>query len=46
MARRLGFQAIVAGSVESGPRQVTLEPIGVHYVGEELDLSAGERPPS
>jgi phosphoribosylformylglycinamidine cyclo-ligase len=46
MARRLGFQALVAGSVEPGSRQVTVEPIGVHYVGDELDLSAAAQPPS
>jgi phosphoribosylformylglycinamidine cyclo-ligase len=46
LARGLGFQALLAGSVEPGPRQVIVEPIGVHYVDEELDLSAGEHPPS
>jgi phosphoribosylformylglycinamidine cyclo-ligase len=46
MACRLGLQALVAGSVEPGPRQVIVEPIGVHYVDAELDLSAGEQPPS
>ncbi|HXC45792.1 MAG TPA: AIR synthase related protein [Solirubrobacteraceae bacterium] len=46
MARRLGFQAVVAGSVEAGARQVILEPIGVRYVGDELDLSASAHPPS
>jgi phosphoribosylformylglycinamidine cyclo-ligase len=46
IAGRLGFQAVVAGYVEAGPRQVIVEPIEVHYVGDELDLSAGERPPS
>jgi len=46
LARKLGFQAFLAGSVEAGVRQVIVEPIGVHYVGEELDLSVGEHPPS
>jgi phosphoribosylformylglycinamidine cyclo-ligase len=46
MARRFGFQALVAGSVETGARQVILEPIGVRYVGDELDLSASAHPPS
>jgi phosphoribosylformylglycinamidine cyclo-ligase len=46
LARTLGFQALLAGSVEPGPRQVILEPIGVRYVDEELDLSAGGHPPS
>jgi phosphoribosylformylglycinamidine cyclo-ligase len=46
LAQRLGFQALVAGSVEAGPRQVIVEPIGVLYVGDELDLSAVAQPPS
>ncbi len=46
MAQRLGFKAVVAGSVEAGARQVILEPVGVQYVGDELDLSAVARPPS
>lgn len=45
-AERLGFQAVVAGSVEAGPRQVILEPIGVRYVGDQLDLTASAHPPS
>jgi phosphoribosylformylglycinamidine cyclo-ligase len=39
-AHALGFQALVGGSVEAGSRQVIAEPIGVHYVGDELDFSA------
>ncbi|HEY5285813.1 MAG TPA: AIR synthase related protein [Solirubrobacteraceae bacterium] len=46
MARRLGFQALVAGSVEAGERRVIVDPIGVQYVGDELDLSAPAQPPS
>ena len=46
MAQSLGFQALVAGSAEAGARQVIVEPIGVHYVGDELDLSATAHPPS
>ncbi|HEX4114292.1 MAG TPA: AIR synthase-related protein [Solirubrobacteraceae bacterium] len=46
MAQKLGFQAIVAGSVEAGARHVIVEPIGVRYVGDELDLSAVAQPPS
>jgi phosphoribosylformylglycinamidine cyclo-ligase len=45
LARELGLDALVAGSVESGPRQVILEPVGVRYGGEELALSAGEHLP-
>jgi phosphoribosylformylglycinamidine cyclo-ligase len=46
MAQRLGFEAVVAGSVEAGARQVIVGPVGVHYVGDELDLSATAQPPS
>jgi phosphoribosylformylglycinamidine cyclo-ligase len=46
LARGLGLEAIVAGSVERGPRQVIVEPAGVRYGGDELDLSSPEHPPS
>jgi phosphoribosylformylglycinamidine cyclo-ligase len=39
MARTLGFQALVAGSVEPGPRQVIVEPVGVRYGGAEFDFA-------
>jgi hypothetical protein len=29
----------VAGRVEEGPRQVILEPVGVHFAGDELELA-------
>jgi phosphoribosylformylglycinamidine cyclo-ligase len=40
-----GFGALLAGGVESGPRQVILEPLGIRYAGEELELSpsSGQR---
>jgi phosphoribosylformylglycinamidine cyclo-ligase len=38
LAGKLGFQALVAGAVEEGPRQVILEPLGIRYAGDELDL--------
>jgi phosphoribosylformylglycinamidine cyclo-ligase len=38
-AHTLGLTALVAGRVEEGPRQVILEPVGVHFAGEELELS-------
>lgn len=38
LASELGYEASAAGVVESGPRQVVLEPIGVTYSSEELDL--------
>jgi phosphoribosylformylglycinamidine cyclo-ligase len=44
IARRLGFEAIVAGAVEAGPRQVIVEPVGVRYGAEQLEFSAAERP--
>ncbi len=39
IAEGLGLDALVAGHVEEGPRQVILEPIGVHFAGEELKLA-------
>jgi phosphoribosylformylglycinamidine cyclo-ligase len=39
-ARELGLEALRAGSVESGPREVVLEPVGVRYDSEQLELSA------
>lgn len=38
LAAELGMQAVRAGEVQDGPRQVILEPIGVEYRGERLDL--------
>jgi phosphoribosylformylglycinamidine cyclo-ligase len=45
-ASGLGLPAILAGHVEEGPRQVILEPIGVRFGGERLELSAESQPPS
>lgn len=39
-AQRLGLRALLAGRVEAGPRQVLLEPVGVRFAGERLELSA------
>ena len=39
IAERLGLSALVAGRVEEGPRQVILEPVGVRFADEELDLA-------
>ena len=39
IARGLGHEALVAGRVEDGPRQVIVEPVGVVYADAELDLS-------
>lgn len=38
LAERLGLGALRAGTVEEGPREVILEPVGVRYGGEKLDL--------
>jgi phosphoribosylformylglycinamidine cyclo-ligase len=46
LARELGLDALVAGSVEHGQRRVIVEPVGVRYAGDELELSASEHPPS
>lgn len=45
LARDLGLEALVGGSVEDGQRQVIVEPVGVTYAGDELELSASEHPP-
>ena len=39
ITERLGLSALVAGRVEEGPRQVILEPVGVRFADEELDLA-------
>jgi phosphoribosylformylglycinamidine cyclo-ligase len=41
IAAGLGLSALVAGRVEEGPRQVILEPVGVRFATDELELSAG-----
>ncbi len=38
-AARLGLDALLAGRVEEGPRQVVLEPVGVRFAGDRLELS-------
>ncbi|HEX4483704.1 MAG TPA: AIR synthase related protein [Solirubrobacteraceae bacterium] len=40
-AEALGFAASIAGRVEEGPRSVVVEPVGVRYESDELELSAG-----
>jgi phosphoribosylformylglycinamidine cyclo-ligase len=37
-AQRCGMNARVAGHVESGTRAVELTPLGVTYIGDEMDL--------
>lgn len=38
VAERAGHDAVVAGTVEEGLRQVILEPVGVTFAGEDLRL--------
>jgi phosphoribosylformylglycinamidine cyclo-ligase len=40
VAAGLGLDAVLAGAVEQGPRQVILEPVGVRFGSDELELSA------
>jgi len=40
LAERLGLDALLAGRVEEGPRQVVLEPVGVRFASDRLELSA------
>lgn len=39
IARSLGHDALVAGVVEDGPRQVAIEPVGVTYADADMDLT-------
>jgi phosphoribosylformylglycinamidine cyclo-ligase len=38
LAEEAGFPALVGGTVEAGARRVVLEPVGVVYASEELEL--------
>lgn len=40
IAAGLGMEAMLAGRVEEGARQVMLEPVGVRFAGDELELAA------
>jgi phosphoribosylformylglycinamidine cyclo-ligase len=40
VARKSGLDAWVAGSVESGPKRLVIEPLGLEYDGSELGLRA------
>ena len=40
-ARGLGLAAHVSGTVEAGPRRVVIEPIGVTYESDAMDLTPG-----
>lgn len=39
IAERLGYEALLAGTVEDGPRQVIVEPVGVTYASDQMDLT-------
>jgi phosphoribosylformylglycinamidine cyclo-ligase len=39
LARAAGLHALVAGSVQEGPRRVLLEPLGVEYASGELEFT-------
>jgi phosphoribosylformylglycinamidine cyclo-ligase len=39
IAQLHGLRALIAGHVEAGPRQVILEPVGVRFAGDRLELS-------
>jgi phosphoribosylformylglycinamidine cyclo-ligase len=38
IAQGLGIPALVAGHVEAGPKRVLIEPLGVEFTGDELQL--------
>lgn len=38
IAQNLGIAAMVAGTVEDGPKQVLIEPLGITYGADELQL--------
>jgi len=38
VARKAGVESWIAGSVETGPRRVVIEPLDVEYAGDELGV--------
>jgi phosphoribosylformylglycinamidine cyclo-ligase len=40
IAERQGIPAVPAGRVEAGPKQVLIDPMGIRYEGESLNLRA------
>jgi phosphoribosylformylglycinamidine cyclo-ligase len=38
LAREIGLNALLAGTVQAGPRQVALEPVDVLFTGDQLAL--------
>lgn len=45
IAAETGHRALLAGTVEPGPRQTILEPVGVTFTGEQLALAPAEPTP-
>jgi phosphoribosylformylglycinamidine cyclo-ligase len=43
IATRLGLRALRAGRVREGPRRVLLEPLGLHFDGDELQFGSRMR---
>jgi phosphoribosylformylglycinamidine cyclo-ligase len=39
IAGETGYDALLAGVVEDGPRRVVIEPVGVTYASDEMDLT-------
>ena len=44
IARELGLDALLAGAVEEGPRQVILEPVDVTFASDQLALGPDRKP--
>jgi phosphoribosylformylglycinamidine cyclo-ligase len=44
LARELGLDALLAGAVEEGPRQVILEPVNVTFSSDQLALAPDQSP--
>ena len=40
IAQSLGIPALVAGRIETGPKQVVLEPLGLTFAGDDLHVRA------
>jgi phosphoribosylformylglycinamidine cyclo-ligase len=38
VAKQRGVEAIVAGRVEQGPKQLLIEPLGIRFADEDLQL--------
>ncbi len=38
LAQQTGYEALVAGTVEAGPKQVVIEPLGITFAGDSLEV--------